>query len=262
MSSESDIAKCDNAAGPLAGRVALVTGGAQGIGSAICRTLARDGATVIVADLKRDAAINTATDINEQGGTAVAAEVDVSDEASVKSLYDMVLGETDRLDILVNNAGICRMIPILDIEVEEWDRILAVNLRGTFLMSREAFRIMKGAETGRIISIASAAAKLGGLAAGAHYSASKAGVICFTKSLALQAAPYHINVNAVCPGPMATEMTDAWGDEANDAFKAKIPWLDYGRPGDVAEAVAFLASDKARYITGEILDVNGGLVMD
>jgi 3-oxoacyl-[acyl-carrier protein] reductase len=167
-----------------------------------------------------------------------------------------------RVDILVNNAGICRMIPILDITVSEWDKILAVNLRGTFLMSREAFRIMKEQGSGKIVSIASAAAKIGGLAAGAHYSASKAGVICFTKSLALQAAPFHINVNAVCPGPMATEMTDAWGDKTNDAFKAKIPFGDYGVPQDVANAVAFLVSDKAKYITGEILDVNGGLVMD
>lgn len=121
---------------------------------------------------------------------------------------------------------------------------------------------MKERRSGRIISIASAAAKIGGLAAGAHYAASKAGVICFTKSLALQVAPYHINVNAVCPGLTATEMTDAWGEETNRAFKETIPWKDYGKPEDVAETVAFLASDRARYITGEILDVNGGLVMD
>ncbi|MBL7115740.1 MAG: SDR family oxidoreductase [Kiritimatiellae bacterium] len=247
---------------PLANRVALVTGGAQGIGRAICEALARDGATVVVADLNMSAASETTAAIVDQGWQAVAASVDVASERSVKSLYSQVIDIENRVDIVVNNAGICRMIPILDIEVEEWDRILAVNLRGTFLVSREAFRLMKDQGSGRIVSIASAAAKIGGLAAGAHYSASKAGVICFTKSLALQAAPYHINVNAVCPGPMATEMTDAWGDETNAAFKAKIPWQDYGRPGDVADAVAFLASDKARYITGEVLDVNGGLVMD
>jgi 3-oxoacyl-[acyl-carrier protein] reductase len=246
----------------LSERVALVTGGAQGIGRAICEVLAGNGATVVVADMNMDGAMATARAINDQGGHAVAAEVDVADEASVKNLYAWVLGVAKRVDILVNNAGICRMIPILDIEVAEWDRIMAVNLRGTFLMSREAFRLMKEQGSGKVISIASAAAKIGGLAAGAHYSASKAGVICFTKSLALQAAPYKINVNAVCPGPAATEMTAVWGQETNEAFAAKIPWQEYGRPEDVAEAVAFLASDKARYITGEILDVNGGLVMD
>jgi len=246
----------------LKDQVAIVTGGAQGIGRAIGETLARDGATVIVADLNMEAAMATARAINDTGARAVAAQVDVSDEASVKALYAQVLGVAKRVDILVNNAGICRMIPILDIEVEEWDRIMAVNLRGTFLMSREAFRHMKERGSGKIVSIASAAAKIGGLAAGAHYSASKAGVICFTKSLALQAAPFKINVNAVCPGPAATEMTDAWGSDVNKAFAAKIPWQEYGRPEDIAEAVCFLCSPRARYITGEILDVNGGLVMD
>jgi len=116
--------------------------------------------------------------------------------------------------------------------------------------------------TGKIVSIASAAAKLGGLTAGAHYAASKAGVIALTKSLALAAAPHKVNVNAVCPGPTTTDMTDAWGTETNRAFAERIPWKEYGRPQDIAEAVAFLASDRARYITGEVLDVNGGLVMD
>jgi 3-oxoacyl-[acyl-carrier protein] reductase len=243
-------------------QVAIVTGGAQGIGRAIGETLARDGATVIVADLDMEAAMATTRAINDTGARAVAAQVDVSDEASVKNLYARVLGVAKRVDILVNNAGICRMIPILDIEVAEWDRIMAVNLRGTFLMSREAFRHMKERGSGKVVSIASAAAKLGGLAAGAHYSASKAGVICFTKSLALQAAPFKINVNAVCPGPTATEMTEAWGDDVNKAFATKIPWQEYGRPEDIAAAVCFLCSPRARYITGEILDVNGGLVMD
>jgi 3-oxoacyl-[acyl-carrier protein] reductase len=154
------------------------------------------------------------------------------------------------------------MIPILDIEVAEWDKIMAVNLRGVFLMCREAFKIMKEKRSGKIISIASAAAKTGGAAAGAHYSASKAGVICFTKSLAIQAAPFKINVNAVCPGPISTEITEAWGDETNRAFAQNIPWKEYGRPEDVANAICFLASNKARYITGEMLDVNGGLIMD
>jgi 3-oxoacyl-[acyl-carrier protein] reductase len=243
----------------LKDKVAIVTGGARGIGRAICMKLSDAGATVVVADTDGHGASETVSLLCRPGRASV---VDVSSEASVKELYATAMETEGKVDILVNNAGICRMIPILDITVEEWDRILAVNLRGTFLMSREAFRIMKERRSGRIVSIASAAGKIGGLAAGAHYSSSKAGVICFTKSLALHAAPFRINVNAVCPGPMATEMTDAWGDDANEAFKAKIPFQDYGEPQDVANAVAFLASDNAKYITGEILDVNGGLVMD
>jgi len=249
-------------AGDLQGRVAIVTGGAQGIGRAICVALAREGADVVVADLNTSKAAVVAAELEAMGRRNLPIRVDVASEQSVLDLYGSVTAEFGCPDILVNSAGICRMIPILDIEVTEWDRILAVNLRGTFLMSREAFRLMREKQYGKIINIASAAAKIGGLAAGAHYSASKAGVICFTKSLALQAAPYKVNVNAVCPGPTATEMTDAWGEETNVAFAEKIPWKQYGQPEDVAEAVAFLASDKARYITGEILDVNGGLVMD
>jgi 3-oxoacyl-[acyl-carrier protein] reductase len=246
----------------LEGRLAIVTGGARGIGKAICLTLAREGASVVIADINLEGAQNVVAEIQHHKGEARAIETDVSSEKSVLNLYEKVMAEYSQLDIVVNDAGICRMIPILDIEVQEWDEIMAVNLRGTFLMSREALRIMKEQQHGRIVNITSAAAKIGGVAAGAHYSASKAGVICLTKSLALQAAPYRVNVNAVCPGPAKTEMTDAWGDEMNEAFRNMIPWKEYGQPQDVAEAVLFLASDRARYITGEILDVNGGLVMD
>ena len=232
--------------------VAIVTGGARGIGRAICQALVRDGASLVIGDLDMDGARSTASLLGAP--PALVVRMDVASEQSVKELYAQVMERFGRVDILVNNAGLCKMVSILDIGVEEWDRIMAVNLRGTFLMSREAFRIMKEKGKGRIISIASAAGKLGGLAAGAHYSASKAGVICFTKSLALQAAPYHINVNAVCPGPTKTKMTDDWGDDVNRNFADNIPWKEYGQPEDVAEAVAFLASERARYITGEILE--------
>ncbi len=243
-------------------RVAIVTGGAQGIGRAICMALARDGSDIVVADLNIGVAQQTAAEIKSSGRRAIAVRTDVSSEESVKSLYAEVMREFGRVDILVNNAGICYMRPILETEVDEWNRVLAVNLLGTFLMSREGFKLMKEQRSGKIISMGSAAAKIGGVAAGAHYAASKAGVVCFTKSLALQAAPFKINVNAVCPGPTATEMTDAWGDDINTTFASNIPWKEYAKPEDIAEAVAFLASDRARYITGEILDVNGGLVMD
>jgi NAD(P)-dependent dehydrogenase (short-subunit alcohol dehydrogenase family) len=243
-------------------KFAVVTGGARGIGRAICLALARDGADVAVVDLDLSGAEETAELVGKAGRRAHAFRVDVSDEAAVERLYGDLTTGFGNVDILVNNAGICPTTPVLDIRAAEWDRVLGVNLRSTFLMSREAFRLMRDRRAGKIVSIASAAAKLGGLTAGSHYAASKAGVITFTKSLALAAAPFKVNVNAVCPGPTATPMTDAWGTETNIAFAEKIPWKEYGRPEDVADAVAFLASDRARYITGEVLDVNGGLVMD
>jgi len=248
-------------------RLAVVTGGARGIGRAICETLARDGMDVAVVDMDAKGAEETAALVRKAGRAGVSFRLDVSDEAGVEGLYaslDAARGPFGGrpVDVLVNNAGICPTTPVLDIRAEEWDRVLAVNLRGTFLMSREALRRMGTRGTGKIVSIASAAAKLGGLTAGAHYAASKAGVIALTKSLALAAAPHKVNVNAVCPGPTTTDMTDAWGTETNRAFAERIPWKEYGRPQDIAEAVAFLASDRARYITGEVLDVNGGLVMD
>jgi NAD(P)-dependent dehydrogenase (short-subunit alcohol dehydrogenase family) len=244
----------------LKDQVAIVTGGAHGIGRAICQVLARDGATVVIADIDMDGARATASMMG--GRPTLVVQTDVSSEQSVRQLYSDVTNRFGRVNVLVNNAAVFKMTPILEIELNEWERIMAVNLRGTFLMSREAFRLMKELRSGTIVSIASAAGKIGGLVAGAHYAASKAGIICFTKSLALQAAVYHINVNAVCPGPTKTELTAEWGEEVNRAVAEKIPWKEYAQPEDVAEAVAFLVSDRARYITGEVLDVNGGLVMD
>jgi 3-oxoacyl-[acyl-carrier protein] reductase len=246
----------------LGGSVAIITGAGGAIGEATARLFAREGAALVLADVRPEGIDRLAREIRDQGGKASPHTADVSEEKDAVGLVRSTLEVLGKLDILVNNAAISMTTPILDIEAADWDRVLAVNLRSVFLLSREAFRFMKTRGEGKIISMASASAKIGGLVVGAHYAASKAGVICFTKSLALQAAPYGINVNAVCPGPTKTPMTDAWGEKANREFAAKIPFARYGEPAEIAEAILFLASARSRYITGEILDVNGGLIMD
>jgi len=246
----------------LRGSVAIITGAGGAIGRATAQLFAAEGAAVVLADVRKERVEETARGVNASGGRAIPCVADVSVEKDVTRLVRSSLEEFGTIDVLVNNAAISMETPILDIEAADWDRVMAVNLRSVFLLSREAFRFMKTRGKGKIISMASASAKIGGLVVGAHYAASKAGVICFTKSLALQAAPFGVNVNAVCPGPTKTPMTDAWGEQANAEFAAKIPLKRYGEPEEIAQAVLFLASERSRYITGEILDVNGGLVMD
>ena len=246
----------------LAGKVAIITGAAGAIGGAAAKLLAREGATVVLADLRKEGVERAAGEVRAQGGKASAVALDVADEQAVVAFVRSTVEQHGALDILVNNAAISMTTPILGITAADWDRVLAVNLKSVFLLSREAFAHMQSRRAGKIISMSSASAKIGGLVVGAHYAASKAGVIAFTKSLALQAAPYGINVNAVCPGPTRTPMTDEWGEQANREFAAKIPFKRYGEPEEIAEAILFLAYERSRYVTGEILDVNGGLIMD
>jgi 3-oxoacyl-[acyl-carrier protein] reductase len=244
----------------LNNKIAIVTGGAKGIGRAIVSTLAARGAKVIIADI--DASCAEEVSRSNQGNGIRYITTDISNEASVTKFYSCVEQQYGKLDIVVNNAGIFRSTPIIDITASEWDMVMAVNLRDTFLVGRESLKLMMKHKSGKIINIASMSAKTGGVAAGAHYAASKAAVICFTKSLAMQAAAYKINVNAITPGLIQTDLTDAWGKETNARLVATIPLKEYGQPQDVAEVAAFLASERARYITGEIIDVNGGMLMD
>jgi len=242
----------------LSNRVAIVTGAARGIGKAIAVVLAQNGSDVVVADLNIKKAQETADEISKSGRRALPVQVDISSGRQVSDMVNKTLENFGKIDILVNNAGIIELMSIFDITEKQWDRIMSVNLKGNFLCSRAVLDAMAKSRSGKIINIASDAGKTGSTLPAAHYAASKAGIICLTKSLARELAPLGIRVNAVSPGLIETDMT---GDIITQR-EAKIPVGRVGKPEDVAGAVLFLASDDADYITGEILDVNGGLIMD
>ena len=243
----------------LSDKVALVTGGGQGLGEAISLALAREGAHVAIGDVNLERAAGVVASIEEMGGKAIALRADVSRESEVKALVAQSVAGLGTIDILVNNAGIFHGGPIADMSEDIWNRVLDINLKGTFLCSREIIPLFKEKGRGKVINIASLAGQVGGLLAGANYAASKAGVICFTKSLAKELAPFGVNVNCLAPGIIDTEMTEAFPREE---LKKSIPLGTLGEPQDIANAVLFFASQESKYITGETLNVNGGVLMD
>ena len=243
-------------------RVALVTGGARGIGRAICVALAERGTDVAVCDLDLIGAQNVARELEQHGVQAISVKVDVSSRASVTAMVCATVERLGRLDILVNNAGICPITPFEEIEEEEWQRVLAVNLTGVFFCIQEGVKEMVKHEWGRVVTISSVAGKVGGVRAPAHYSASKGGVIPLTLCIARQYADRGITANVIAPGQIETDMIRGWPDEAKRRFVSAIPVGRLGQPEDVAAAVAFLASAEAGFINGEVLDVNGGFLMD
>jgi 3-oxoacyl-[acyl-carrier protein] reductase len=244
----------------LAGKVAAVTGAGQGIGRAIALALAREGATVVVSDIDLKIAQQTAQDIEAGGGQAAALKVDVTDRQDAEALTERAVQLFGRLDILVNNAGVYPSAPIIETKEEEWDLVMAINLKGVFLCSQAAVKQMIDQHEGVIVNIASVDAKTR-TTGNAHYAAAKAGVISFTRTLACEMAPHGIRVNAVAPGWIGTETLRKKSDRWQQAIK-EIPVGRLGTPEDVAEAVLFLVSGVAGYITGEVLDVNGGMFMD
>ena len=243
-------------------KVAVVTGGGGGIGKAIAAALAEEGARVVIWDVGEEAMDRAVEEIEARGGTASRMRVDVSSGSQVRQAARLVLEKWGRVDILVNNAGICKVTPLAEITEEDWDRVLAVNLKGTFLCSQAFLETMKLRRGGKVINLGSVSGKVGGIVAGAHYSASKAAVMCFTKSLARELAPYGVNVNGLAPGVIATDMSRmiSGGDYAE--YLRAIPLGRIGTVEETARVAVFLASDGASYLTGEIIDVNGGQFMD
>jgi len=239
------------------GKTAIVTGAARGIGLEIARTLAEGGATLVLVDVLEDALQEAAASL--QGAASVQTRaVDVTDEAAVEAMIDEVVEETGRIDILVNNAGITRDDLLLRMDADEWDLVLKVNLKGTFLMTKHASRYMVRQKGGRIVNLASVSGLVGNPGQ-ANYSASKAGVVGFTRTVARELARKNITCNAVAPGFIDTEMTRVLSDKAKENALAAIPMKRMGEAADVARAVAFLASDDAAYITGHVLPVDGGM---
>jgi 3-oxoacyl-[acyl-carrier protein] reductase len=241
------------------GRVALITGASRGIGRAIALRLATGGA-VVVAAARGDHAADTASAIAAAGGRAEALTLDVTDAEAVSAAVAGVLERHGRIDILVNNAGITRDQLLLRMKRDDWDAVIATNLTAAFSCVQAVLRPMVKQRSGRIINVSSVVGQSGN-AGQANYAASKAGLIGFTKSLALEVASRSITVNAVTPGLIDTEMTRAISAGAHEEWAARIPMQRLGAPEDVAGAVAFLASDEASYITGHVLAVNGGMYM-
>jgi 3-oxoacyl-[acyl-carrier protein] reductase len=244
----------------LAGKIALVTGAAQGIGRDIALALANDGADVAICDVNLDAARKTAGDIEAKGRKSLALKANVAASADVTTMIDQIVEQFGRIDILVNNAGITRDGLILRMKDEDWDLVLSINLKGAFLCTKTALKYMSKQRAGTVINIASIVGAMGN-AGQANYVASKAGLIGLTKTIAREYANRGITANAVAPGFIDTAMTQALSENVRQELAKQIPMGKLGTPEDVANAVRFLASPWASYITGQVIHVNGGMYM-
>ncbi len=245
------------------GKTALVTGSGQGMGRAIAVALAQRGASVVINDVNGEQAEATARDLAEVYGIeTMAAAASVIDRAAVHAMIESITDRFGGLHILVNNAGVLRPTKAIDIPEEEWDWVVDVNLKGTFLVSQAVLPVMRQQAWGRIVNISSSAGRSVSTVGGAHYTAAKAGVLGFSRHLAKEEAGHGITVNAICPGLFDTEMVRQTIDDARtEAYAKSFPIQRLGLPEEVAELVAFLASDRAAYITGASLDINGGDLM-
>lgn len=245
----------------LEGKIALVTGGSRGIGFATCKKLASEGASIVITDVcDEEKAAPAIKELQNMGVKAKFYQSDVSDFASATETIKDIIQDFGGLDILVNNAGIIRDKLMIKMEEEDFDAVINVNLKGTYNMMKATYKHFMKQRYGRIISLASVVGIMGN-AGQANYSASKAGIIGLTKSVAKELAGRNVTVNAVAPGYIITDMTDSISDKAKDIIESGIPMKRRGKPEDVANAICFLASDDASYITGEVIKVDGGMAM-
>ena len=244
----------------LNGKIALITGGAQGIGRFISEELAGQGAHVVLGDINYEGAEKTAAEIRVSGGKASAVRIDVSSATDVQGVFDSILKEYKPVDIVVNNAGITRDGLLVRMKEVDWDLVLNINLKGSFLCSQQAAKQMMKQKSGSIVNIASIVGVMGNFGQ-SNYSASKSGLIGFTKTLAREVAPRGIRANAVAPGFIDTEMTRVLEESVRSKLIEQIPLARLGQPEDVASCVSFLVSENASYITGQVINVNGGMLM-
>ena len=241
-------------------KVALVTGGGQGIGRVIADNLAKMGAHTVLGDINLENAEKAAKNIRDNGGKATAVLLNVMDPVNVRQVFDLIGKEFKPLDILVNNAGITKDGLFIRMKEDDWDRVLAVNLKGSFLCGQQAAKQMMKQRSGSIVNIASIVGVMGNPGQ-ANYSASKAGLIGLTKTMARELAPRNITVNAIAPGFIDTDMTRVLDDKIRDKLIEQIPLARLGLPVDIAHSVNFLVSGHSNYITGQVINVNGGMLM-
>lgn len=244
-------------------KVVVITGGSQGIGRAISLGFARANAKVIILDINKELATKVKDEITEEGLDGKVYKLDVSNAEETKKIMDEIISEYGQVDVLINNAGIVDTKGFIESSEKDWDRIININLKGVFNTCSAVFPQMIDRKYGKIINIASVAGKRGGgIFGNTLYAASKAGVIGMTKGLAREGGPYGINANAICPGPTNTPMLEDFTGEKRENFLNSIPLRRFADPEDIANVALFLASDMAKHITGEITDVDGGIMLD